>query len=478
MPTDLESKELAQQALRALERLGLEFLDNEATLPPRDLPAEEISARLGIALGPEGRPFEEVVAKLGRVLDATPSSSSPRFLNQLFGGREPAATLAEMLVPLADTSMYTYKVAGAQVLVELEVLARLLAAVPFPEGEGTFCPGGSLANLTAMLLARNEVLGSVRDKGFQGERLSMYSSSDSHYSIRKAAGILGLGRDSVREVTTDADGKMSTEELAESIEADRQAGWRPFFINATAGTTVLGAVDPIAEIAEIARTEGIWLHVDGALGAPVLLSGTYRHLLAGSAEADSLAWNAHKMMGVPLACSVLLLRQKGLLARHLGESANYLFQADQEELNPGTRSLQCGRRSDALKLWAAWQHHGDRGLDRKMTRLLDLARYAARIIEEDPQLELARHPETVNVCFRVPGVSSEELCDHLDRQGILKIGHGTVAGESAVRLVCVSPDLDEDRIVTVLGEIKAAARALTEERRRAEAGRVLEDAPA
>ncbi|MFQ5526435.1 MAG: pyridoxal phosphate-dependent decarboxylase family protein [Thermoanaerobaculia bacterium] len=455
-----DSKGLTLEAIRAVGRLGSEFLAREAELPRRDLPPEEIASRLGIALGPEGRPFGQVVEKLGRVLGATPSSSSPRFLNQLFAGRESIATLAEMLVPLADTSMYTYKVAGAQVLVEREVLARMLSTVPFPEGEGMFCPGGSLANMTAMLVARNEVLDGVRDEGFQGERLSVYSSSDSHYSIRKSAGILGLGRDHVREVPTDGDGAIKAAELERMIEEDRRDGRLPFFVNATAGTTVLGAVDPIAEIAEIARAQGLWLHVDGALAGPVLLSGTYRQLLEGVADSDSLTWNAHKMMGVPLSCSVLLLRRTGLLATHLGEPANYLFQADGDELNPGTRSLQCGRRSDALKLWALWQQHGDRGLDRKMTRLVDLARYAARVIEEDPVLELARLPQTVNVCFRVPGVSSADLCDYLDRQGILKIGHGLVDGESAVRLVCVNPDLDRDRIVRVLGEIKSAAQAL------------------
>lgn len=460
MSRDPDSKELARRSVQALERLALDFLDGESELPRRDVGAEEIAAQLGIALKAEGRPFDEVLDLLKRVLEATPSSSSPRFLNQLFGGREPVATLAEMLVALADTSMYTYKVAGAQVLVEREVLNRMLEVVPFPDGEGTFCPGGSLANLTAMLLARNEALEHVRQLGFRGERLCAYTSSDAHYSISKAAGILGLGRDSVREVPTDANGAMDVVELARLIEDDHQVGCHPFFISATAGTTVLGAIDPIATVSEIAREHGIWLHVDGALGASLLLSKTYRELLDGVADAHSLAWNAHKMMSVPLPCSVLLLRQKGLLSRQLGESANYLFQADEEDLNPGTRSLQCGRRSDALKLWAAWQFHGDRGLDVRMTRLVDLARYAARIIETDPELELVTRPQTVSVCFRVPGVSSAELCDYLDREGVLKIGHGTVDNESAVRLVCVSQDLDEERILEILEEIKAAAKAI------------------
>jgi glutamate/tyrosine decarboxylase-like PLP-dependent enzyme len=460
IPSDADDTDLARKALDALVRLGKEFLDGEGELPRRDLSAVELAEELGIALASEGRPFEEVVEKLGRVLAATPSSASPRFFNQLFGGRDPVATLAEMLVALADTSMYTYKVAGAQVLVEREVLARMLAAVGYPEGEGMFSPGGSLANMAAMLLARNEAVGGAREGGLQGERLSAYTSTDAHYSIRKAAGILGLGRESVREVPTDDRGCLVVNELERVIEVDRQAGRRPFFINATAGTTVLGAIDPIEDLAAIARSKGLWLHVDGALGGPLLLSGKHRGLLAGSKRADSFTWNAHKMMGVPLACSVLLLRKKGLLARHLGESATYLFQADEQELNPGTRSLQCGRRSDAFKLWAAWQMHGDRGYDARLSRLLDLAQYAARVVEEDPELELVCPPQTVNVCFFVRGRSSAEICDYLDRQGILKIGHGRINGRNAIRLVCVAPSLDEARIRAVLEDIKAAAAVL------------------
>jgi sulfinoalanine decarboxylase/sulfinoalanine decarboxylase/aspartate 1-decarboxylase len=348
--------------------------------------------------------------------------------------------------------------------VEREVLGRMLAAVAYPGGEGTFSPGGSLANMTAMLIARNEALQTVRDEGFRDQRLTVYTSSAGHYSIRKAAGILGLGRESVREVPCDENGTMLPSELERSVGADRDRGLRPFFINATAGTTVLGAVDPIDEIAQIARAHDAWLHVDGALGGSALLSSRYRDLLAGIESSASMAWNAHKMMGVPLACSVLLLRRKGLLAQHLGETANYLFQADEEELNPGTRSLQCGRRADGLKLWAIWKRLGDRGLDTRMTYILDLARTAARFIDSDPDLELVSQPQTVNVCFRIRGVPSAELCDYLDQKGIFKIGHGTVGDRNAIRLVCVNPDLDEARVEAVLGEIKAAAAAFGDER--------------
>ncbi len=231
-------------------------------------------------------------------------------------------------------------------------------------------------------------------------------------------------------------------------------------INATAGTTVAGAFDPLDEIADVAGKHGVWLNVDGALGGSVLLSRRHRHLAAGAERADSFVWNAHKMMGVPLPCSALLLARRGLLERHLNETADYLFQSEADELNPGTRSLQCGRRNDALKLWAAWQLHGDEGYERRIDRLFELAAHAARRIEDDPGLELVMPPESICVCFEAPGVSSAAICERLDDEGRLLVGHGQAGDRRAIRLVCVNPDLDESDLDTALAEIRRTAAEL------------------
>jgi sulfinoalanine decarboxylase/sulfinoalanine decarboxylase/aspartate 1-decarboxylase len=449
-------RERSRQALRTAFELASEQLDREHELPVPNSP-ETLRQELELALAPEGRPMEEVVGKLRRILAATPSSANPRFLNQLFGGRDPVAMLADMLVPLINTSMYTYKVAAPQVLMEREVVGRMAEKVGYADGEGILCPGGSISNLLAMLVARNESAEGVREQGLRGERLAVYTSCVSHYSIRKNAGILGLGRSNVREVPTDGRGRMDVDALRRQIHADRKLGFRPILINATAGTTVLVAFDPFRSIADVARQEGIWMHVDGAVGGSVLLCESHRELVDGVELSDSFTWNAHKLMGVPQSCSALLVRRPGLLSRHLREAADYLFQAHSDELNPGTRSLQCGRRNDAMKLWAAWQLHGDRGYDERLRHLFELARYAAERIDEDPDLELTRRPESVAVCFEVRGRRSEEICDRLYREGRLLISHGLVDGRCAIRLACVNPDLQVRDIDDILGEIKAAA---------------------
>ena len=461
-PPGRDRVEHARQALERAFELAVAQIDTEADLPRprRQHTGASCSDELGIAIDPRGASFAEVVAKLGRILAETPSAASPRFFNQLFGGREPIAVVAEMLTPLTNTSMYTYKVAGPQVLVEREVLARMAAAVGFADGAGTLSPGSSLANLTAMLIARNEALAGTRDRGLDGRRLTVYTSADGHYSIRKAAGILGLGRDNVRAIATDDRGRMRVAQLEAALAGDRDRGHLPVMINATAGTTVAGAFDPIAEIAEVAGAHGVWLNIDGALGGSVVLSRRHRHLVAGAERADSYVWNAHKMMGVPLPCSALLLACRGLLEQHLNESADYLFQSEADELNPGTRSLQCGRRNDALKLWAAWQLHGDHGYERRIDRQFELAAHVARRVEADPDLELVMPPESINVCFAVRGASSEAVCKRLDDEGRLLVGHGEANGRRAIRLVCVNPDLDVSDLDAALGEIKRTAAEL------------------
>ena len=274
-PVRRDSSRRIERARRALERafeIAVAQIDGEADLPRRgDSTPAGLHQELGIAIDPGGSTFDEVTGKLRRILAETPSPASPRFFNQLFGGRDPIAVVAEMLTPLTNTSMYTYKVAGPQVLVEREVLARMAAKVGFADGEGAMSPGSSLANLTALLIARNEAVAEARESGLTGEKLTVYSSAEGHYSILKAAGILGLGRGNVRRIETDDRGRMRVAALEAALESDLERGYRPILINATAGTTVAGAFDPIAEIAAVAGAHGVWLNIDGALGGSVVL---------------------------------------------------------------------------------------------------------------------------------------------------------------------------------------------------------------
>lgn len=425
-------------ALEFLASLLPELASSESQTEVRPpLPLDQAAA-LVPALGAEPRPLAEVLESLRQLALHTPLTTTPRFFNQLFGGRDPAATAAEIIAAHLNVSMYTYKAAGPLVLVENAVIEHMLRVAEFTGGEGTFTTGGSLSNLLAVSIARNEAR--ARRSGHTREQWALYTSAEAHYSLPKAASILGLGRESVRKIAIDDQGRMRPEALATALQADLDAGICPVMINATLGTTVMGAFDPLEPIADIAQAHGVWLHADGALGGSLLLArGRRAQLFAGLERCDSLTWDAHKLMGVPLTCSALLLRERGLLDRHLGEDAHYLFQTHEPELNPGLRSIQCGRRNDPLKLWAAWQRHGDDGYDARFEHLYDLRDHVVARIQEHPSLHMSHAPQSLNVCFEMDGVSSEQLCLELNRRGLAVVGYGEVNGRSTVRLVIVNP---------------------------------------
>lgn len=406
-----------------------------------------LAKRLALNLPADPQPLSAVVDGLFALADASPSTSSPRFFNQLFGGRTAAATMGEVLAALLNNSMYTYKAAGPQAIVEQLLSERMCVLAGLHGGEGTFTPGGSMSNLLAMIVARGERFPDSREQGIGGETPIVYTSELGHYSIPKNAGLAGIGRANVRRIPADTRGRMRPDALAEQIACDLSNGLTPYFVNATAGTTVLGAFDPLAEISSVARENGLWLHVDGALGGSMLLSKETRHLLDGIECADSMTWDAHKMMGVPLTCSVLLVRESGVLVRHLSEAADYLFHDGGSEYDRGQTSLQCGRRNDALKLWAAWQALGDAGLAQRIENAVDSARYAAQRIRASETLVLEKEPESVNVVFSLKDVDPRTLCDALHQTGLAVVGSAGVEGVQTVRLSCVNsnlrrPDID------------------------------------
>jgi glutamate/tyrosine decarboxylase-like PLP-dependent enzyme len=448
------------------EALMRRHLEREASEDPTpSLSPEEAASATEIELPREGVGEPAALERLRAVLDATPPTAGPRFVNQLFAGRERVATIAELASAALNTSMYTFKAAGVQTLVERACLERMLEKAEMAGGDGMFTPGGSLSNLAAMIVGRNEVVEGAGADGFDGRRRVIYVSAEGHYSITKNAGMIGVGRKNIREVGVDSEGRMRPELLADAIATDRERGLEPMMIIATSGTTVMGAFDPLGELAEIAQAEGLWLHADGAFGGTALMHPETRGLLDGIDLCDSLTWDAHKAMGVPLTCSVALTRKPGLMRKHFDETASYLFQQDLEDaeagwLNPGLRSLQCGRRNDALKLWAQWQCLGDEGYAKRVERQLELARTVAEIARETRGVRLTHEPRWLTVCFELDGKSSEAVCEMLTREGTLKVGYGIVAGRKVIRLVTVNAEHTPGDIERMMADIfEAGERA-------------------
>jgi sulfinoalanine decarboxylase len=463
-PKPVDRASIMENLLPKIFEIAQELLAEEAESPPVGrVTVPEMQQLLDIRLGQKGIPALEVMERMRQVGQLTPKTSSSRFFNQLFAGRQPMASAAEMLTGMWNVSMYTYKVAGPMILIENEVLERMCQTAGFPDGFGIVVPGGSMANLVGMVLGRHKAMPNMRNEGSDGRRLTYYVSELGHYSTVKNAGILGTGRNNVRRIPVDEFGRMRTAALRAALVTDLAEGHVPCAIIATMGTTVLGEFDPLREISAVAREFDVWLHADGAYGGTMLLHPEARKHLDGLELADSLTWNAHKAMGIPLTCSALLTRERHAVRDILNEDAEYLYQADDDLLNPGTRSLQCGRRNDTFKLWAAWLNLGDEGWAKYIERQLHLARYAAARVKSEPSMELCQEPASTNICFSVQDLDADEACTELHESGHALIGYGNVRGQEVFRLVTVNPEIQEsdlDRLFDAILEQRTRAAAL------------------
>nr|CAD7453908.1 unnamed protein product [Timema tahoe] len=327
----------------------------------------------------------------------------PYFFNQLYSSLDPYGLAGQWVTDALNPSVYTYEVAPVFTLMEVAVLEEMRILVGFPEGEGMFCPGGSLANGYAINLARFHFNPDVKKEGIHPlPRLVLFASEDAHYSVHKMAALLGLGENNVYCVRTDIRGQMDVHHLEESVDKALEEGAAPFMVVATAGTTVLGAFDPLPALADICARYKLWLHVDAAWGGGLLFSRTYRHKLVGLDRADSVAWNPHKLLAAPQQCSVLLVRHSDLLESCHSRRASYLFQKDKfydTSYDMGDKYLQCGRRADVFKFWLMWKAKGTLGLEKHVDTVMECAEYFRVQVSTRPRFKLVIEPDFVNVCF-------------------------------------------------------------------------------
>ncbi|MBC8327780.1 MAG: glutamate decarboxylase [Planctomycetes bacterium] len=464
--------------LQRAARIAADYLESSLD---RDQPIvawrapEELEALLQLELPRVGRPLDEVVADAETFLRHSVRTGHPRFFNQLFNHLDPAAVLGEWLAAVANSSMYTYEAAPVFTLMEEKLGEKLCSLAGFDQGEALLNPGGSVSNLMAMLAARNRSFPRCRVDGFgPAERPAVFASEEAHYSIARAASICGFGLRGARAVPCDEHGAMVPAELERAVERAAEEGLTPFFVCATSGTTMAAAYDPIEAVAEVAGRRGLWLHVDAAYGGNVLFSPAHRGLMAGVERADSVSWNPHKTMAVPLHCSALLMRDRGELHATFATNADYLFHdTDEGNRDRGDLTLQCGRRVDALKLWLAWQAQGDEGYRRRVEHAFESVAAARRMVLERDGLELVREPRGCNLLFRwvpeewratplaerpVQAMDSVnvELRERLKRSGRVMLNYSRIDGRVALRLVLTHPELTAEDLAETFDAVELA----------------------
>lgn len=401
----------------------------------------------------EGLEDEEFLSLMSRVASLTRPTSDRKFFNLLFGGFDIPSVFAEMLVPVFNTTMHTYKTAGIHVLIENEVISRINSAVGWNNSDGIFTPGGSISNYYAMLLARNNYSKETMNDGvIQG--MKVYASKDAHYSIRKNADAMGIGRKSVVLIPVNKDGSMSIELLEKAIELDLSSGFKPFMVIATAGTTTRGSFDNLTLISNICKKYNLWLHTDMTWGGALLFSKDKKVLLTGVDLSDSVSWNPHKFMGVPLIASMILVKKKDLLVEQFSAEADYLFQTENNDINPGQKSLQCGRRNDALKVWAALKYHGMDGLRVRLERLYMMRDYLLKEIKKSTYFELYEEPNYLNINFKLVDEDARVSCERLELNDSVRVSYSRIEENFYIRFIMINPDLKKRDIDLFLELLK------------------------
>lgn len=413
----------------------------------KPIPTSKLHEQLDLTLNEKGIVDEDLKSTLTEIIKSTPKTASKSFFNQLFGGRIGKAALGDLLSVMLNNSMYTYKVAGPQVGIEKEVLQNICKIIGYDKNsDGTFAPGGSMSNMMAMIMARDAKNPNLSVEG-QTKPMTLYTSEVSHYSISKNAAIAGIGRNQVRLVKTNSKGEMLCKHLEELISEDITNNFEPFFVNATAGTTVLGAFDDISTMSKVCKKYNLWLHVDGAYCGSVIFSRKYKHLVNGLELSDSFSVNAHKMLGTPLTCSIIVTKQKSQLHQSFSNDADYLYQTATDDYNLGKTSLQCGRRNDALKIWTLWKSIGTEGLERIVDRQFKIAQTARDYIQNNEDYKLYSFKDSISVCFNYKNVSAKDLCTALYAHAKLMVGFGNFKDQEFVRLVTINNVITETDIL-------------------------------
>lgn len=386
----------------------------------------------------------------------------------------PEAALSVLTAALLNSGPVVYEMGPAAVAIERAVIGWLTAQLGWPESaDGVFTSGGSAGNLTALLAARQAKAGyDVWSEGEPGHRgLAVLVAETAHYSVSRALQVMGLGRRGAVAVACDEAYRLRPEALAPAYEQAVTAGLQPIAVVASSCCTPTGSFDPLPAIADFCESRDLWLHVDGAHGAPAILSGAYRHYLDGIERVDSLVWDTHKMMLLPSVSTAVLFRDGQHSYASFAQSASYLFAGRdprEEWYNLGVRTLECTKPALALPLYAALATRGPGFFGDYVTDRFNLGRWFGQRLADEPDFERPVAPDGNIVCFRwLPPDPVADL-DTLQaeiRRRILSSGRFHLVQTQLrnglhLRVTIINPLTGQDELEALLAQIREVGRAV------------------
>lgn len=396
----------------------------------------ELKSLLATELPESPSEITDVLGSSVEILEASIAQSRPRFLAYIGSSGLEVGAIADFLASSYDINQAVDS--RAATMLERQAAEWVGEFIGYSDAVGFFTSGGMVSNLTALATARSLALPDSRKSGINRE-VAIYASSEAHYSILRAVEVLGFGTDAVRSIPIDDHHRMRVEILRERIEEDLARGVTPIAIVATCGTTLTGAVDPLDEIAKVAKEKRIWLHVDGAYGAPA--AGTSKApLFTGLDRADSVTIDAHKWLFVPKACSSVLMKSHEGLANTFSHHEAYMPHIF-GDYNPVDLTLEYSRPLRALKLWIAFKTHGADAFRQAIDKNIELAQLTYQIASQRDDFKTLPHAPDLSI-VPIQYLSSTKgdasalnalLCERIIEDGRFYISTAQINGETWLR---------------------------------------------
>jgi len=433
--------------------------------PPLD---ERLRAILQAGLPDEPVSVHEALDDAARAMDESIAQPRPRYFAFIGSSGLEIGALGDLLAATYDMNLAVD--ARAATVLEQQAVRWVGEFIGYPAANGAFTSGGTISNMTALAAARERALPGSRAAGLGGLRPAVYASAEVHYSITRAVELLGIGSDRLRDVPIDAEHRMRPDLLAEVIDRDIADGVTPVAVVATAGTTLTGAIDPLAPIAEICEARGIWFHVDGAYGLPA--ASVVPDRFAGVERADSVSVDAHKWLYVPKACSIALVREPDALSEAFAHEEGYLPH-QQHELHAADITLEYSRPLRALKLWLAFRAHGSAQFREAIGRNLAEAQLLHRAASTRPDFATFDAPPHLSIVplRHVPdGVvdvdaHNQALAEAIQADGRVYLASALIDGEVWLRPCFVNYRTTDDDVMAILDVAAELGERIAKERR-------------
>ena len=465
-PIEISSPEFRRLAERVtdLSAQYLDGLDSQSISPPI---SGEGSQHLFDSPLPEQGIGDATLDDLKKVISSCRAQNA-RFFGYVLGSGEPVAAVADLLASVLNQNVTAWRSGPAAVIIEKTAARWLAEAIGCPGFHGHLTGGGSSANLMGLAMAR-EAAAPANESGVRGDG-TVYASEQIHMSIPKSVALLGIGRDNLRLIPTDASLRLIPEALDQRIFQDKAAGKTPIAVVASAGTVNTGTIDPLGQIADIAHRHGAWFHIDGAYGA--LAAIAERSKFDGMDLADSISLDPHKWLYQPLDCGCLLYGSSQAAQKafsHTGDYARSLTHDPIEGFAFFEESIELSRRFRALKLWFSLRYHGLAAFRKSIRKDLAQAQRLAKAIRSERQLELLAPVELSAVCFRHRGSMTSE--DELNRfnaallkrivaRGRIYLSNASLGGKFSLRACIVNHRTKDSDVDAVVPEVLAAAKEL------------------